>query len=71
MLNITYVITEDPEEPGTLLVRVPSLPGCHTFGRSLKEAHENAVDAIQGHLEMLEDFNLPLPHEIEAVSVRL
>jgi len=71
MLNITYVITEDPESPGTLLVNVPSLPGCHTFGRDIKEAHANAVDAIQGHLEMLDDLGLPLPHEIEAVSVRL
>lgn len=33
-------------EGGKWNVEVPSVKGCHTWGRSLKEARRNAVDAI-------------------------
>jgi len=33
-------------------VRVPALPGCHSQGRTEKEALENIKDAIFTYLEM-------------------
>jgi predicted RNase H-like HicB family nuclease len=33
-------------------VHVPALPGCHSQGKTLKEALENIKDAIYTYLEM-------------------
>ena len=48
----TAIISEDPED-GVYLVDFPSLPGCHTYGRTLDEAQANAQDALDGFLEAL------------------
>ncbi len=42
-----------PEPEGGFTVIVPSLPGCVTYGRDLKEAKELAKDAISGYLASL------------------
>lgn len=39
-----------PEREGGFTVVVPSLPGCVTYGKNLKEAKEMAADAIRGYL---------------------
>jgi predicted RNase H-like HicB family nuclease len=39
-----------PEPEGGFTVIVPSLPGCVTYGKTLKEANKMALDAIQGYL---------------------
>jgi len=39
-----------PEPEGGFTVVVPSLPGCVTYGKTLKEAREMATDAIGGYL---------------------
>ena len=39
---------------------VPALPGCHTFGQTVKEAQANIKEAIELHIEcMKKDGNLP------------
>ena len=38
-------------------ISVPSLPGCHSQGRTEAEALENIQDAIQGYLEVIEEIN--------------
>jgi antitoxin HicB len=48
----TAIISEDPEDGG-YLVDFPSLPGCHTYGRTLDEAQSNAKDALEGFIEAL------------------
>lgn len=48
----TAIISEDPEGGG-YLVEFPSLPGCHTYGRTLDKAQANAQDALDGFLEAL------------------
>ncbi|MBU1089853.1 type II toxin-antitoxin system HicB family antitoxin [Patescibacteria group bacterium] len=40
-----------PEPEGGFTVIVPSLPGCITYGRDLKEAKEMAKDAIKLYVE--------------------
>jgi predicted RNase H-like HicB family nuclease len=32
---------------------VPSLPGCHTFGMTVDEAHTNILEAMELHLESM------------------
>lgn len=43
------------EEDGGFWAEVPTLPGCYSQGRTLKEIKENIVEAVQGHLETLEE----------------
>lgn len=45
-----------PEEEGGFTAIVPSLPGCITYGRDLKEAKKMAIDAIYGYLESVKKF---------------
>lgn len=47
--EFTVVIERDEE--GYLVASVPSLPGCHTQGRSLNELLERVREAIRLYLE--------------------
>ena len=40
---------------------VPDLPGCITTGRTLDETKLSIREAIQGHLETLQQFGDPIP----------
>ena len=48
-------------------VTVPDLPGCFSAGATMDEAIEQAVDAIECHLEglLLDDEAIPVPQHIE------
>jgi len=48
-----YNVILRPEPEGGFTVVVPSLPGCVTYGRNLKEAKKMAVDAIKGYIVSL------------------
>jgi predicted RNase H-like HicB family nuclease len=48
-MHLKVVITKG--EDGWYVVTVPSLPGCITQGRTIKEAKENIKEAISLHLE--------------------
>ena len=51
------------EPEGGFTVIVPSLPGCITYGKDLKEAKEMAVDAIEGYLESLKKHKESIPSD--------
>ena len=51
------------EPEGGFTVIVPSLPGCVTYGKDLKEAKEMAVDAIEGYLESLKKHGESIPSD--------
>lgn len=59
LLNYTIILTPDPE--GGFTVVVPSLPGCVTYGKNLKEAQAMAKDAIIGYLASLKKHGEPIP----------
>lgn len=42
-------------------VTVPDIPGCFSAGDTLDEAIENAVEAIEGHLECLAEEGEAIP----------
>ncbi|MEJ2046032.1 MAG: type II toxin-antitoxin system HicB family antitoxin [Reinekea sp.] len=50
--------TDDGEHYG---VTVPDLPGCFSAGDSMEEALDMAVEAIDGHLELLFEENGSIP----------
>ena len=48
-------------------VTVPDLPGCTSAGSTVADAIEQAIEAITGHLELLEEEHreIPQPKTIE------
>ena len=50
-------------DEGVYIVSVPSLPGCHTFGKTVEEAIEMAKEAIEGYIETLIDLGKEVPTE--------
>ena len=66
-LKYRIVLKKDPDE-GVYIVSVPSLPGCHTFGKTVEEAIEMAKEAIEGYIETLIDLGKEVPTEIAKPS---
>jgi len=56
-----YNLIFKPEPKGGFTVIVPTLPGCVTYGKSLKEAKEMAHDAILGYLQSLKKHGDDIP----------
>ena len=52
---------------GTYSIEVPKLPGCYSAGRSKGECMENVVEAIEVHLEDLE--NIPPEDMMPSIEV--
>ena len=55
-----------PEPEGGFTVIVPSLPGCISYGKNLKEAKRMAVDAIEGYVTSLKKHKEPIPQDKES-----
>ena len=66
MKNILhYNVIFRPEREGGFTVVVPSLPGCVTYGKSLKEAKKMVADAIEGDIASLKKHKEPIPTDEE------
>ena len=61
--RFTVVLEPDREEPWRYNVRVPTLPGCLTYGESIEDALANAHEAIAGYVESLLADGEPIPRE--------
>ena len=55
-----------PEPEGGFTVIVPSLPGCVTYGKNLREAKKMAADAIGAYIISLKKHNEPIPRDRES-----
>lgn len=67
MKNILhYNVIFRPEQEGGFTVIVPSLPGCVTYGKDLREAKEMATDAIRGYIASLRKHKEPIPTDGES-----
>jgi antitoxin HicB len=60
-----------PEPEGGYTALVPALPGCVTYGRTLKEAREMAKDAISGYIASLRKHDDPIPTDDETLVASL
>ena len=47
-----YKVLVRKGEDGWYIASVPSLPGCHTQGRTIEEALANAEEAVRGYLKV-------------------
>jgi len=57
--DYTVIFREEPE--GGFTAVVPSLQGCVTYGKTLKEAKEMVTDAIRGFIASLEKHGETVP----------
>lgn len=60
-----YNLIFKPESEGGFTVIVPSLPGCVTYGKNLKEAKKMAQDAILGYLFSLKKHGESIPSDTD------
>ena len=63
-MEYRYTVLFEPAEEGGYVVTCPALPGLVTEGDTYQEAHERAIEAIEGYLEALQKDGLPFPEDI-------
>lgn len=63
---LQYNVIFKPEPEGGFTAFAPSLPGCITYGRDLKEAQKMIVDAIRGYIQSLNKHNEQVPTDVES-----
>ncbi|MCK6621944.1 MAG: type II toxin-antitoxin system HicB family antitoxin [Calditrichaceae bacterium] len=61
VLSYKIMLREEPE--GGYTVLIPSLPGCVTYGDTIKEAIRMAKEAIELYLESLKEHGEEIPTE--------
>ena len=64
MNNLKYTVLIEKNEDDGYTVTVPSLPGCISEGDTWDEAIANITEAIEGYLEVLDDFHRTIPVKI-------
>lgn len=58
-----YNLIFRPEPEGGFTVIAPTLPGCITYGKNLKEAKQMAREAILAYLQSLKKHGEPIPSD--------
>lgn len=53
---ITYKVFIKEGEDGLYIASVPSLPGCHSQGKTIAEARKNIEEAVKGYLKVAKKF---------------
>lgn len=71
MKQLSYRVILRPEPEGGFTVIVPSLPGCVTYGETLEEAKDMAMDAIKTYLESLKKHNEPIIDDSDVLESTL
>ena len=65
----SYTVVLLHEQDGRYSVSVPALPGCHTWGDTIPEALRMVEEAIECHLEVLQDHGDPVPEDLGTFTV--
>jgi predicted RNase H-like HicB family nuclease len=60
---LQYTVLYTPEPEGGFTVTAPSLPGCVSYGKDLREAKKMAEEAIGLYIESLQKHNEKIPDE--------
>lgn len=71
--ELQFNIMFRPEPEGGFTAIVPSLPGCVSYGKDLKEAKEAITDAIRGYIASVKKHKGQVANDAESFmsSVRL
>lgn len=65
--SYSYHVLFRAEPEGGYTAIVPSLSGCVTYGRTLREAREMVADAIEGYLASLRKHGENIPSDDDAL----
>jgi len=68
MTTYQFTVVIEPDEEG-YHAYVPVLPGCHTFGATLDEARINIAEAIELHIESMQQDGESIPVEREPLVI--
>ena len=68
---LSLLVVFEPDEDGWVVASCPTLPGCHSQGRTRAEALKNIGEAIRGYLASMREHGAPMPasSEFEVVEV--
>jgi predicted RNase H-like HicB family nuclease len=66
-----YAIDYFQDEDGMFTAEVPAIPGCLAWGKTLREAHRNAIDAIESCLEARAKVAARLPRKSRYTGLNL
>lgn len=56
------------EDDSVFGVTVPDIPGCHSWGDTFEDAMKNTKEAIQGHLETLQELGEKIDISVSKVE---
>ncbi len=56
-----YTVIIHPAEEGGYWTEVPALPGCFSQGETVEETLENIKEAIESHIEVLQEEGQKIP----------
>jgi predicted RNase H-like HicB family nuclease len=66
-----FFVTIYQDEDGIYIAECPSIPGCVSQGRTLKEAEKNIQAAIKECLKVRAERGMPLSVTIKQVEVHI
>ncbi len=66
-----FFVTISQDEDGMYIAECPSIPGCISQGKTMREAEKNIQKAIKECLEVRAAKGMPLTVAIKQVEVRL
>jgi len=69
---VKFAITIEQDEDGIFVASCPAMPGCHSQGKTRKEAVTNVTEAIKGYIASMRKHGEPVPQaDIEEVEVKV
>ena len=70
---LRLLVVFETDEDGWEVASCPTLPGCHSQGRTRSEALSNIREAIRGYLASMREHGAPAPSssEFEVVDVTI
>jgi predicted RNase H-like HicB family nuclease len=66
-----FFVTISQDEDGIYIAECPSIPGCISQGKTLREAEKNIQEAIKACLEVRAERGMPLTITVKQVEVRI
>ncbi len=68
---VKLLVVFEKDEDGWEVASCPTLPGCHSQGRTRQEALDNVREAIRGYLASMRQHDAPLPGSTEFLVVEV
>jgi len=66
-----FFVTMSQDEDGMFIAECPSIPGCISQGKTMRDAEKNIQKAIKECLEVRAAKGMPLTATVKQIEVRL